>query len=148
MWKYIKRLNNTLHKFQNDWNTLICMVSKTETYTVVVYVKSIMIMLDVMLDYIIVNDKRVKTISKNLYQLEYKINNKSYKMLIKPHRGPKLVETITDDLGNNITDIVLEYMGPCFDWHGYDIKPSFFNVNELHIEFSNGTKEIMKNSIY
>jgi hypothetical protein len=64
-------------------------------------------------------------------------------MLINPIRGPNPVEKVTDDLGNDITDIALQYMGPKFDWHGYDIKPSFFNVNEIHIEFSSGITQII-----
>lgn len=139
----IQPFTNNLYKYYKDWTTLVDMVSKTETRKVVVYIKSMKILYQVMLDYTSVTNKCVKTLAKNLYQVEYNINNKSYKMLINPIRGPNPVEKVTDDLGNDITDIALQYMGPKFDWHGYDIKPSFFNVNEIHIEFSSGITQII-----
>lgn len=81
----------------------------------------------------------VKKLGKNIYEVSYELNSKSYKMLITPYRGPQPVLQVIDGAGNDITDTVLPYLGPKFDWHGHPIKPSFFNTTSLTINWSNGT---------
>ena len=59
----------------------------------------------------------VLKIGYNTYMVKYLIAGKMYKMIIKPKRGPAPVLQVIDDLGFDVTNEVLPYMGPNFDWH-------------------------------
>ena len=82
-------------------------------------------------------------VGKNLYEVSYKLLGKKYKMLVKIKRGPCPINSIIDDDGNDITDKVLPYMGPKFDWHGQQPDPSFFDCETMNIEKFDGTSEII-----
>ena len=65
-------------------------------------------------------------------------------MIIKPVKGPRLILQVLDDSKNDITDTVLQYIGPRYDWHGNQLDPSFFNnTSFLTFELADGTSETM-----
>jgi len=65
-------------------------------------------------------------------------------MIVKPVKGPRLILQVIDDMNNDVTDVVLQYIGPKYDWHGSAIDPSFFNgTSFLTFELADGTSETM-----
>lgn len=91
------------------------------------------------------NNSVVK-LNKNTYVLSYVINGKMYKNIIIPKRGPLPIVCVLDTNDNDISDIVLPYLGPHNDWNNYKFTPSFFNYKELKFELSNGEFKTFKDS--
>jgi hypothetical protein len=80
----------------------------------------------------------VKKIDKNMYQVSYVINGKMYNMIVKPTKGPTPILQIIDNTQRDITDEILPYMGPNYDWHNTKFNPEFFGYDSLYFQLSNG----------
>lgn len=90
------------------------------------------------------DDEDVK-VGKNLYEISYTLTGKKYKMLVRVKRGPCPIESIRDEADNDITELVLPYMGPSFDWYGErPPRPEVFGCKKLTIENSNGRFETIE----
>jgi hypothetical protein len=83
-------------------------------------------------------NRSVIQIDKNSYEITYVISGHMYKIYVKPVRGPKPVILITDDNDEDITDIVVPYLGPHSNCHGNTHTPLFFKREKLIFELSNG----------
>ena len=86
------------------------------------------------------NDSVVQ-LDKNTYEISYVLKGQLYKMLVKPLKGPAMILQVSDENLNDLTDIVLPYMGPKGDWHGFHLSPTFFRCNSLTFEFADGTEK-------
>ena len=73
-----------------------------------------------------------------LYELTYVINNKLYKQVINPQRGPNPIVSITDEDGLELFEIIIPYVGPRYDWHRSDLTPKFFGYKTLKFVMLNG----------
>lgn len=83
----------------------------------------------------------VKKLDKNIYEVTYVINGRLYKLIIIPTRGPAPILQISDERGEDMTDKILPYMGPQYNWHGNKyLTPGFFNCRELNFELADGTE--------
>jgi len=80
------------------------------------------------------------------YELTYVINGRLYKMIVTPIRGPTPFMKISNDSEEDVTDIVLPYMGPRYDWHYREFTPSFFGYKSITFELSNGKKRTYEES--
>ena len=76
----------------------------------------------------------------NSYEVTYVVNGKLQKLIVTPKRGPSPIMQIRNDVGEDVTNIVLPYMGPQYDWHYREFTPSFFDYKSLTFEFSDGTE--------
>jgi hypothetical protein len=85
------------------------------------------------------NDTDIKKIGKNLYEVSYKINNNQYKMIVEQKRGPHPVLQIVDDNMEDVTDVVIPYLGHRYDWNGFNMSLSFFGVKSLTFELADGS---------
>ena len=56
-------------------------------------------------------------------------------MLVRPKRGPCKIEKILDHENIIVTDSILEYLGPNYNWHNIQFTPSFFNKESLTFYF-------------
>jgi hypothetical protein len=123
------------------WVRLKMLVSSNETDLLAIYLASSKMVFQ--LFYIEVlkyfRPDSVRKLNKTTYEVSYILNAKKYKMLITPYRGPQPVMQVIDHCNNDITELVLPYLGPKFDWHGYPPKPSFFNTKSLTIKWSDDT---------
>lgn len=107
----------------------------------VVLIKIFMILLQVLYLSIIQRMYNpVKKINNNEFEVTYVIKGKMYKMVVRPRLGPPPVLQISNENGEDVTDIVLPYMGPRYDWNGRNFSPSFFNCNSLTFEFYDATE--------
>ena len=80
----------------------------------------------------------IKKLDKNKFEITYVINGKMFKMITSPPKGPSLVLQVSDDNQDDITEIVLPYIGPKNNWHNVEFTPSFFESKFLSFELSNG----------
>ena len=76
-------------------------------------------------------NKNVKQINSKTYELSYVINNKLYKNIITIKRGPQPILQIINDENIDVTEQVLPYLGPCYDWHKNDITPKILGYKNL-----------------
>ena len=117
------------------FNSLMSLVSTTEKRFIMVYLISIKMIFK--LSYIKLRryfiTSPVKKVSNNTYEVSYEINNICYKMLVQPFRGPRPVMQITDDNNNDITEHILPYMGPRYDWHSFRDNNKLFNPPNTNI---------------
>jgi hypothetical protein len=84
-------------------------------------------------------NKSVRKLDKNLYEISYVIEGKTYKMIVSPTRGPPPILKVSTDTIGNITNHILEYCGPKYDWHGNKFTPEFFGHKQITVEFADGT---------
>jgi hypothetical protein len=84
-------------------------------------------------------NSNVKKIDKNTYELTYIINENVYKMIVSPKRGPSPVLQIIDHNMNDVTEEILPYLGPNYDWHGKKFSIDFFNKESLTFEMTDGS---------
>jgi len=80
------------------------------------------------------------------YELTYVINGKMYKLIVTPTRGPAPIMQISNDNGEDVTDIVLPYMGPQYDWHYREFAPRFFGYKSLTFELADGSERTYEDS--
>jgi hypothetical protein len=85
-------------------------------------------------------NKSVKKIDRHTFEITYVINGKLYKMRVKPKRGPSPVLQISNEEQSDVTDQVLPYMGPSYDWHGNTFSPDCFGHQTLVFEFADGSE--------
>ena len=81
-------------------------------------------------------------IGGNKYIITYIIKGKTYKMIVKPVRGPKKIMLISDNNQLDVSSLVSPYLGPEEDFHGAIYTPKFFGREELVFELSNGDEKI------
>jgi hypothetical protein len=90
------------------------------------------------------NSHNVKKINKNTYEVHYRIKGRRYTMVVVPERGPPKVSSIKGKDGTDLTESLLPYLGPNYNWnHHYD---SPYEHLEEHIEGCEGYIEIEKNT--
>jgi hypothetical protein len=85
-------------------------------------------------------NKSVKKIDRTTFELTYVINGKLYRMRVRPKRGPSPVMQISNEEQIDVTDQVLPYMGPSYDWHKNTFSPNCFGHQTLVFEFSDGSE--------
>lgn len=132
-------------KYYSKWNKLNNMVSTKYKNRFFIFWFSIKLLLELiyisMLQYL---NKSLVQIDKNNYELKYVINGKLYKNRFKIKRGPKPILQIIDDNLEDVTDIIIPYLGPNYNWHGNKMSPKILGYNSLVFELSDGSEEVYK----
>ena len=80
-------------------------------------------------------------INVTTYVVSYVLKGKMYKMAVKHKKGPPKVMAIIEGDKNDITDLVLPYMGPEHDFHDMLYTPAFFKKHEITFELFDGTSK-------
>jgi len=78
------------------------------------------------------------------YKVTYVIKGKTYKMIVKPKRGPRKVLIVSDENQEDVSYLIFPYLGPEENFHGEIYTPKFFEKSELIFELSNGTEKIFR----
>ena len=78
------------------------------------------------------------------YLVTYVIKGKTYKMVVKPVRGPRKVIIVSDNNDEDVSPLVFPFLGPEENFHGKIYTPEFFDKEELIFELSNGSEKIFK----
>ena len=125
----------------NKWKRLNTLVSSTENNNIrIAFISFKMVLRAFYIGFIQYMNNSVRQIDNKTYELTYVINGKIYKMIVTPKKGPAPILQISNDLENDVTDHVLPYMGPQYDWHGSRFNPEFFTYRSLTFELADGTE--------
>ena len=131
--------------YNEKWEKLNKLVSKKHNSKIMIWYCSIIILIKKQylkfLEYI---DNRVVKIDKNLYEISYIINDKQYKMFIKPLKGPKPYSKIIDENDKDITEEIEAYLGPCYDFHKFKVTPRHFSKKRIIIHKYDNEKDIFE----
>ena len=136
-------VDTIIYSRYNRYKTIIKFVPKKQVFNIAKLFFGVIVttMYYNMLNFLFNNVKKIKF---NTYVVTYTINGKLYKFIAKPTRGPSRVVQISNEMQIDVTDEILPYMGPNYDWYGIKLYPTFFNYNTLVFEFSNGLEYVCK----
>ena len=80
----------------------------------------------------------VQTINPRTTVISYVLYGKMYKIVVRPRKGPSGVLLVLDQNDNDVSDLVIPYIGPGQDWHRWEFTPSFWGYKSLTFELSSG----------
>jgi hypothetical protein len=80
----------------------------------------------------------IEHIDKKRAVINYVLNGRHYKMVVRDRKGPHDVLLVHDEDNNDITDLVLPYLGPNDDWHKTSFTPAFWDKNKISFELTSG----------
>ena len=130
----------------NKWLNLNTQIASREKNNVkVLWISTKLIMNTFYIAFLQYINTSTRKLDRKTYEISYVIEGKLYKMVVIPRRGPAPVLQIFDENSNDITQFVLPYMGPQYDWHGKKFTPRFFGHESLTFELGNGTEYTYKN---
>jgi hypothetical protein len=143
------KLYSTCDRKYKKWKKITNLVSTTHKSQLSIYSVSIqMIFKALYLSFIQYLNNSVKRIDKNTYEVEYVINGKLYKMIVIPKKGPMSFIEIRDENDIDMTEFILPYYGPNYDWHSIGIIPQFFKCKKLTFEMDDGTQKVFEELDY
>jgi hypothetical protein len=119
----------------------ILMSSQYKNIYKILWYSFIMICKALYINFIQYVNNTVRMIDHKTYEITYVIGGKMYKMLVTPPRGPSPILQVSNDKSEDVTDLILPYLGPNFDWHGKNFSPNFFGYISLTFEFSDGSEK-------
>jgi hypothetical protein len=149
---FLNKHKDSIKIARKKWKRLINLIGTTEKNKIKIYMIGVKMTAHLAIDKVCEYFERTNTkkINNNLYEVSYKIESKRYKMLIEPSKGPAPVLQITNNLEDDVTDMVLSYMGPKYDWHSFyesnntKFNPSdFFSYDWLSFELSDGDTQFI-----
>lgn len=134
-------LYNTIVPRYQRWGRLKTLMStRYKGMYKIVWISFLMVCKALYINFLQYMNSTVRMIDYKTYEITYIVSGKIYKMLVTPPRGPTPILQISDDTSNDVTDIVLPYLGPSFDWHGKVFSPDFFGHTSLTFELSDGSE--------
>lgn len=76
-------------------------------------------------------NKSVVKLNLDMYEVNYVIRGKLYKVIVKPKRGYDNILQVIDENSNDVTSNVLSYHGPNRNWHGMNYTPEMLGYKSL-----------------
>lgn len=126
----------------NKWKKLKSLISTTESNKYKIIIASMNIVMKTLyISFIQYMNNSVHNLDRKTFELKYVIEGKLYKMLIVPTRGPAPVLQVSNENSIDVTDEILPYMGPKYNWHNNKMKPSFFAYDSLTFQLMDGTEK-------
>ena len=83
--------------------------------------------------------KTVTRVGRN-YHVEYVIEGRRYVMVVRPKKGPSPVLQVSNEQDEDVTEEILSFLGPEYNWHGKKLDPKFFGYETLTFEFADGSE--------
>jgi hypothetical protein len=80
----------------------------------------------------------IERIDKNTSVLTYNLDGRLYKIVLDHRKGPALVLLVTDENSEDVTTLVVPFIGPKRDWHKREFTPKFWGKKRLYFELSTG----------
>lgn len=77
-------------------------------------------------------------VRKHVYDIQYQIHLKQYKIRVHHKKGPPIYKHFYDQDLNDISLEILPYIGPNHDFHGISYTPNDFGYSNISVEYSNG----------
>jgi len=82
--------------------------------------------------------KNVSHLDKDRSVLTYELDGRLYKIILNRRRGPPVIHMVIDQDDNDVSELVLPYMGPLRDWHNRELTPEFWGKKSLVFHLANG----------
>jgi hypothetical protein len=134
---------NQLKMKYRKWNSLNKLVStRNENYICVIYYSFKLLCQALYITLIQWLNNYIVKQDKNNYLMTYTINGKLYKNLIKVKRGPSPVLQISSENMEDVTNILLSYLGPSYNWHGNEYTPKLLGYKTLVFECADCNEKI------
>lgn len=134
---------NQLKMKYRKWNSLNKLVStRNENYIWVIYYSFKLLCQALYITLIQWLNNYIVKQDKNNYLMTYTINGKLYKNLIKVKRGPSPVLQISSENMEDVTNILLSYLGPSYNWHGNEYTPKLLGYKTLVFECADCNEKI------
>lgn len=144
---YNSNIISNINLKYNKWKRLKSLVETKHKSTFMIYYVSIEMILTMyyaeLLKYL---NKSVHKIDKNKYEVSFVINEKHYKMIVAPDKGPPKILMITDKNNEDVSEHIFPYLGPNHNWFNNKFTPKFFGYDELIFELNDGSKINFKSS--
>lgn len=83
-------------------------------------------------------------IDNDTYVLSYVIEGILYRTIITPSKLGPPVLLVSDNASNDVSDIVLPYLGPIYNWHGLALTPASLGFDKLIFEMSDGNELVFE----
>lgn len=83
-------------------------------------------------------------IDNDTYVLSYVIEGILYRTIITPSKLGHPVLLVSDNASNDVSDIVLPYLGPSYNWHGLALTPASLGFDKLIFEMSDGNELVFE----
>lgn len=83
-----------------------------------------------------------KKLNKKKYEVTYNINDKEYKLIITHSSLPHNLNKIVNENNEIVTDKLLPYLGPEYNWHFTKFTPSFFGYKKLIFYHLDGSETL------
>jgi hypothetical protein len=142
---YLVDITNYMEHRYKRWRKFNSLVLRDTTTTLEIYMLGARLMARTLYVYAIQYLTRsTNKIDKNTYEIQYVINNKLYRMIKVPNKGPCPIVSVHDEHGTDMTRVLLMYYGPNHDWHGVPLYPKFFNRSNLVFDMINGDQLIFE----
>lgn len=139
-------VKNELIVKYNKWiriNSLVSTSQKTKLAIITVSLKLIFQAIWIsLLQYI---NKTVRKVSRNKYEISYVIEGKLYKLIVTVTRGPSPVLQVINNSNEDVTNKIMPYIGPDYNWHNCQFTPDFFNCDSLSFELADSSEYTVKN---
>jgi hypothetical protein len=124
------------------WKKLNNLVAMTEKNNRVVIWTSLKMLLHAMyISFLQYMNNTVRRIDNKTYEVTYVIDGKMYKMIVKPKRGPTPVLQVSNEEQLDVTNTIIPYMGPEYNWHRVKLSPQFFGYKSLTFELMDGSEQ-------
>lgn len=130
-WRKFRKINKLVSTNYKGFFTIIwislCMVAQALWVSLIQYLNSTII-----------------PIKNGQYLVTYVIKGNTYKMVVKPVRGPRKVLIVSDNKEEDVSHLIFPFLGPEEDFHGKAYTPKFFDKEELVFELSDGSEKIFR----
>ena len=80
-------------------------------------------------------------INHHHHDISYVHNNKRYTVRYKKRRGPCPFKYVLDDKGSDITEEILRFCGPHYDFHKIETTPGLLGYEMLIFHMSSGSEK-------
>lgn len=77
------------------------------------------------------NDYSIEKFNRDYIKIKYTYKDKPFFYLLKVKRGVTPLLKMTDELGNDILDVINPYLGPNLDCHGVRLTPHDFGYKKI-----------------
>lgn len=140
---------NAVERKYKKWKKINSLVaSRHENLSDIYYISIKMILQAIYLSFVQYLNNSVRKLDKNTYEVSYIIGAKSYKMIAIPKKGPCPIIQIRDENDDDLTDYILPYYGPNYDWHSIKFIPQFFKCKKLIFEMDDGNQKVFNQLDY
>jgi Family of unknown function (DUF5772) len=124
------------HKYEKFTQLNKLVATQHSSRFMVLYVSILMVIKMWWMNFLQYSNNTIEIYDKKSVNISYILDGRLYKLYVKRRRGPVLVLLVTDENNEDVSDLVIPYMGPERNWHNTVFTPNFWNKENLTFELS------------